>query len=428
MRIGIAGAGIAGLTLAWLIDGTHDSVVLEARDDIGGNLCSRRFVDAGGATRVIDLGVHGVPLEAFTLFQSLTRNLGLAEDDWITTPATYTIAQAGRELPLFRGPLTAPGGDKTAQSDPSTADARQAIAMLVREAADWIARDLDWAVPLRDVVEPWSLPATVKENVVYALPSSLWACDLPRASTLSARATAAVFASDAPAGTTPTTQTLREGMQDVARRLAARLDTADLRPGAALRHIRRVGDRLAMIDSRGDTHTVDTIVLAVPADAAAEALRDLPEADMARRALSAYRYADIAHGVHLDPCYLCPDPLHRSTTNITVDGAWAPSTVRRRFDDGGEAFVSRLDHRESLPRRLLARAGFRTLLPLPAMFAAQRRLRELQGHGDLYFAGHVMTQVPTQESAMVTAVDVARVLAPDNPRLAILTPPRKATP
>ncbi|MFE5326786.1 FAD-dependent oxidoreductase [Embleya sp. NPDC056575] len=428
MRIGIAGAGVAGLTLAWLIDGTHDSVVLEARHDLGGNLRSRRLADAGGAARTIDLGVYSVALEAFTLFESLTRNLGLGEDDWITTAATYTIAEAGRELPLFRGPLTTPGDDGAAESGPSTAEARRAIAMLVREASDWIARDLDWATPLRDVVEPWPLPAAVKENLVYALPSSLWACDLSQASTLSARATAAVFASDAPAGTTPTTQTLREGMQDVAHRLAARLNTADLRPGTALRHIRRVGDRLAMIDSRGDTHTVDAIVLAVPADAAAEALRGLPGADMARRALSAYRYADIGHGVHLDPCYLCPDPLHRSTTNITVDGGRALSTVRRRFDDGGEAFVSRLDHRESLPRRLLARAGFRTLLPFPATFAAQGRLRELQGHGGLHFAGHVMTRVPTQESAVASAVDVARALAPDSPRLATLTPPRKATP
>jgi uncharacterized protein len=421
MRIGIAGAGIAGLTLAWLVDGVHESIVLEARDDLGGNLRSHRFVDADGTARVVDLGVYGVPLEAFTLFESLTRDLGLGKDDWVTAPASYTLQGPGSEPARYRGPLTAADGDRAARGGCSTTDTRRTIATLVREAGRFLARDPDWTIPLCDVVEPWSLPAATKQALVYALPASLWGCDLTQASTLSARAAAAMFAHDAPPGTTPTTQALREGMQDVARRLATRLTTADLRPGTGLRSVQRVGDRLAMIDRRGDTHEVDTIVLAVPADAAAEALRGLPEAEPARRALSAYRYVDLSHGVHLDPCYLPRDPLHRSTTNITVDGSWALSTIRRRFDDGGEAFVSRLDHRDHLPRRLLARTGFRTLLPTPAMFTAQRRLRELQGHGGLHFIGHVATHLPTQESAVATAVDVARELAPDSPRLAKLT-------
>ncbi|MER0444354.1 FAD-dependent oxidoreductase [Streptomyces sp. Edi4] len=423
MRIGIAGAGIAGLTLAWLLDGVHESVVLEARDDLGGNLRSQRFIDTHGTPRMVDLGVHSVSLEAFPLFSRLTNALGLSEDDWVSAPASHTIEVAEQEAPFFQGPLTASVGDEEAEGDGlPPRDAGQAVTTLVRESAKWAARGLDWQVPLRDMVEPWPWPTALKENVVYALPAILWGCDLARASTLSARAVAALFADGAPAGSTPLTQTLRHGMQDVAWRLAAQLNSADLRPGTALRGIRRAGDRLAMIDATGVPHEVDAVVLAVPADAAARALQDLPDAEPARRALASYRYADIDQGLHLDPCYVARALRHRSTTNIAVDGSWALGCIRRRFEASGEVYVSQLDHRANLPRQLLARTTFRTLLPFPAMFAAQRRLGPLQGRGGLHFAGHVVAQGATQEAAVATAVDTARRLGCDSPRLKTLAP------
>ncbi|MFE0684734.1 FAD-dependent oxidoreductase [Streptomyces sp. NPDC058961] len=421
MRIGIAGGGIAGLTLAWLIDGAHESTLLESRDDLGGNLRSQHFTDAKGRMRVIELGVHSVSLEGFPLFAHVTRALGLGDTHWITAPESYTIAHRGQQRPLFQGPLTPHDKEGETEAGPPTPEARQAISMLVSQAADWSSRDVARTVPLREIMEAWPIAPGTKKTLLYALPASIWGCTLTQASALSARAVAALFANGAPTDSMPTTQSLRHGMQELARRLAAQLKTADLRPGKAIRHIHRVGKALEMVDCCGTTYPVDAVVLAVPADAATMAIQELPDAAPAVQALSRYEYAHITQGVHLDPYYLCGERRHWSTTNIALDGTWALPTVMRRFDDGSEAFVSRLDHRDSLPHQLLAQSAFRTLLPYPAVFMAQRRLQDLQGHGGIYFAGHIMAHAATQESAVATVVDVARRLVPDSPRLAALT-------
>src|SRR5690606_4509835 len=37
-RVGIVGAGMAGVALAWLLDGEREVLLLEAKDGIGGNV------------------------------------------------------------------------------------------------------------------------------------------------------------------------------------------------------------------------------------------------------------------------------------------------------------------------------------------------------------------------------------------------------
>ncbi|MFE3203122.1 FAD-dependent oxidoreductase [Embleya sp. NPDC059237] len=56
MRIAIIGAGIAGLTAAWLLDEEHQVTVYEAADRIGGNIRTATFGGAGDSPVAVDLG------------------------------------------------------------------------------------------------------------------------------------------------------------------------------------------------------------------------------------------------------------------------------------------------------------------------------------------------------------------------------------
>ena len=55
--VGIVGGGMAGVSLAWLLDGAYDVTLLEARDSIGGNI---RSVDVvlDGHEFVVDMGAQ----------------------------------------------------------------------------------------------------------------------------------------------------------------------------------------------------------------------------------------------------------------------------------------------------------------------------------------------------------------------------------
>ncbi|OKH98985.1 hypothetical protein A6A06_25630 [Streptomyces sp. CB02923] len=414
MRVGIAGAGAAGLATAWLLDGVHDVLLLEAREDIGGNLRSVHPPGRTGAPAALDLGVQEVPLHLAGLTRRLADAIGLDGTQWTEVPADRTIVCDGAA-----GPRRADG---TGVARRTTGEvSAQAAKLLAAHAASWQRDGLAWTVRLEEVVEPWDLPRHVKDTAVYALPASVFGCTLHDARRLSARAVGAFYA-DPGDGADARTYRLGGGMQALAWQLARRCRSVRLLPGTALRRVRRTAGRLEMIDAHGARHAVDAVVLALPAEAARCVLGSLGGAGRTQALLSAYTYHDLLYGVHEDPCYLPAERDRWSPSTVTVHGPWAETTTWRDRPDG-DLFVSQLTHRDTLPRTVLATTAFRTPQPTPEMLSAQAELLSLQGDGGVHFAGHLTTQVDDLDSVLASAVAVARRLAPHSPRLAHLADP-----
>src|SRR5438552_4080441 len=74
--VGIIGAGMAGVSLAWLLDGERDVVLLEARETIGGNVRSVP-VDLDGQQFIVDMGAQYFHPGPYPLYTSVLQNLGL---------------------------------------------------------------------------------------------------------------------------------------------------------------------------------------------------------------------------------------------------------------------------------------------------------------------------------------------------------------
>ncbi|MEU7150999.1 FAD-dependent oxidoreductase [Streptomyces sp. NPDC045456] len=406
MRVGIAGAGAAGLATAWLLDGVHDTLVLEARKDVGGNLRSVHLPDDAGSPTALDLGVQEVPGDGVTT--RLAEALGLDGAQWAEMPTGRTVVRDGARA-------ARPADGRPSAPIRATEDAAE---LLAAHAAAWQRDALAWTVPLEAMVEPWDLPRHVKDAGVYALPASVFGCTLHDARRLSARAVG-MFYADPGDGADARTYRLRGGMQALAWQLARRSRSARLLTGTSVRRIRRTAGHLEMIDARGARHAVDAVVLALPAEAARCVLGSLGGTGRARALLTAYPYNDLVYGVHIDPCYLPAVREHWSPSTVTVHGPWAETTAWQRRPDG-DLFVSQLTHRDTLPRSVLASTVFRTLQPTPEMLSAQAELLSLQGDGGVYFAGHVATRSDDLDSVLASAAEVARLLAPRSPRPAHL--------
>jgi hypothetical protein len=74
--VAIVGAGMAGISLAWLLDGQRDVVVLEARDTIGGNVRSVD-VELDGHRFVVDMGAQYFHPGPYPLYTALLSRLGV---------------------------------------------------------------------------------------------------------------------------------------------------------------------------------------------------------------------------------------------------------------------------------------------------------------------------------------------------------------
>nr|BFD82062.1 hypothetical protein StreXyl84_14630 [Streptomyces sp. Xyl84] len=410
MRVGIAGGGIAGLTLAWLLEGSHDVLLLEERGRLGGNADSV-LTAAGGLPRVVDLGVRETPVAASPLWRQIVASVGLPADALVAATASRTVFARQESSDLWVSPAEP---TDTARKVTAQDEAYRAMARFAEKSVRWEAEGISWDVTFGDVLDSWALtPST--ERLLCALPASLHGTTLRDARTLSARA---VSATAVRPDRVPRTTCLRSGTGALVHGLAAGARSATMRLGAGLRAVRHAGQGFELVDATGDAHLVDAVALALPADRARAALTGLAGTAGVRAALAAVEYRDVTYVLHRDPFGMPEDRHAWSAANTTVEGDWSETTTWYGPSLGVDLFVSQFDHRSGRPREELARSSFRATLPTPRASRARQTLGSVRDGQRLFFLGHSTTPVETQEAVMASALAVAHHLAPrgDRPR------------
>ncbi|MFI6520450.1 FAD-dependent oxidoreductase [Spirillospora sp. NPDC050679] len=414
MRVGIVGGGIAGLTAAWLLGEEHECLLLEARSRVGGN--ARSFpVRLGGESVAVELGSQDISADMFPRHRRLLSLLGYTDADLRRIPASLSMTPSGRTVPS----LVTPAGEGAALPSATRLGPEwDATNLFLERAAQWHQDDVDWCAPLAELVEPLPVDEAIKRDVLYARPASLFCCDLDEAKELSARAAIAFYVGDS---ADPQWEQLAPGLESLAWALAADSPRLRVRTGAALRQVRRAGERYELTDSTGESHLVDQVVFAVPPPVALDLVKPLAGTAELGAVLSSFKYADTTYALHLDPVYMPADKRYWATSNLSVHDGWCESCDWYGPVHGVDVFKSQIAHRQVLPDKLLCRADFQHLRITPDAVRAQRRLAGLQGQGGLHFAGNHTNWVASQESAVTSAVEVVGRIAPDAPRLARLT-------
>nr|WP_272921431.1 NAD(P)-binding protein [Streptomyces sp. SID161] len=409
VRVGIAGGGIAGLTLAWLLAESHEVLLLEERPRLGGNAESV-LTTADGSTRVVDLGVRETPVEMSPVWRHIVASVGVPAEDLVPVTASRVLFRRHERVPLW---VSAAEGADTARPVTTGGPAHQAMARFARESARWEREGMSWDVPLEDALDAWSLSSS-SQQLLCALPASLHGCTLDEVCTLSARAVGATFT---PPDTVPRTTYLRSGTTSLVQGLVAGSRPVRLRPGAGLRAVRQVEEGFELSDGTGAVHPVDAVALALPADQALAALTGLAGTGAWRAALNSIAYREVTYVLHRDPYGMPRDRRVWSAGNTTLDGDRSETTTWYGPSLGVDLFVSQVGHRAGRPREELARSSFRATLPTPQACRARQRLGVIEEGQRLLFLGHCTTPVETQEAAMTSALAVAHHLAPRSARL-----------
>jgi hypothetical protein len=107
--IAIVGGGMAGVSLAWLLDGVRDVILLEARDTVGGNVQSVE-VDLEGHRFMVDLGAQYFHPGPYPVYTALLRELDLYDPDSSdgsahSFPASITLTAGIGDMPRFVSPV-----------------------------------------------------------------------------------------------------------------------------------------------------------------------------------------------------------------------------------------------------------------------------------------------------------------------------------
>ncbi|MFJ9417604.1 FAD-dependent oxidoreductase [Streptomyces sp. NPDC101227] len=425
MHIGVLGGGIAGLTTAWLLEARHDVTLFEAGDQVGGHADTVSVSTSDGPVRV-DLGAQYVSPAGFPTHGRLMAALGHDPSELADAPVSFTMsAGAAGHRPLIVSPH-APD-ERRGSRTPVTGPAWKSLNTFLDAAADFTAADGDWTTSLAELLDPLPVPEEHKRQVIHPLMAYISSCADSQAPQLSARAATAFFLALAPPapGHAPTWANATRGLQDIALRISNQLDRTDLRTGTPVVGLRRLERDFEIADARGGTHTVDRLVLALPAYEARHLLEPVAGCEESRRALAAFPYSPVTIAVHRDPAYMPTDRSHWSTVNLHSHNGWTEACNWYGpvlGAPGTGLFKSWITHRAQ-PAESLAVRRFRHLVVTTDAVRARTVLNRHQGRGGLYFAGSHLTYIDSQESAVRSAMTVAQALDCDSPRLRALTGP-----
>lgn len=426
-RIGIVGGGLAGVCCAWLLDGVAESVVFEARPVLGGHADTVAVPVPGGEIVQADLGAQFFGPATHPTYVKLLQLVGLIddshpdEDATIDIDMTISITEAGRPQPRFVSPAR---GRTWPLFAPWNQAALRAFLVFTIHARQ-LVQNGDWLVSLGDWLGGLPVPAEQRDHLLLPMLAALTGCSLEQAPALSARGAVFFVAGALPSlrfsnsliGVGGNVERIAAQASDLTARLGSPVVSVSPRPGG--------GYRIASAD--GAASEVDAVVFACPPYLAGPLLGEIPALGDAAPLLGQLPHFTAVLSIHRDPAYMPAKRAWWSSYNADLADGYCEGSVwygalRPPVPGHGAVslFKSWVTARSREPQLEVARRSFRHPLVTPAFIETQRSLAAFQGLDAVWFAGSYLKEVDSQETALRSAMDAVRAIAPEAPNLLAL--------
>jgi predicted NAD/FAD-binding protein len=418
--VAIVGAGMSGVSLAWLLDGAFDVTLIEAHPSIGGNV-QTVDVELDGSQFAVDLGAQYFHPALYPLYSLVLQHLGLgtpgSADPGLVHQflASITVTAAGEPLPRFVSPVLPGRAWPLVVQWNAAGLSAFGIGFLAARIREQLRQS--WDLTLGGWLPTLGLSQAQWEGMLLPWAASLFSGSVDQARGLSARA-AMIFAAKAlpPNPLDPIIYyALKPGMIEVLQRMLAECSTVNVTTGSPVVGVaRRVGGGFTVHGLNRPPIDVDHLVLAASAPATKWLLEQLPGTAPQVAAMNGLEFHPALLALHTDPAYAPAAFGHRSFFNCEVEGAhceasmWlapvvpdTPATAQARL------WKSWILHRSHPPAEILHQAAFMHMLPTPATLSAQEHVRSLQGLDGIWIAGGYLYPYDSQETALISALSVA---------------------
>lgn len=197
---------------------------------------------------------------------------------------------------------------------------------------------------------------------------------------------------------------------------------------SAITHITYDNNKYIIYNENGKETYVNHLIIATNGHEASMLLKDISHAHELKKILLTIDYFKTTIAIHGDKRLMPKNPANWSVTNIAYDGVHSALTVCKPFMKDIPVFRSWITYKlkgqlneNDLPHPLYAVKHFYHPKPNNAYFKAQNSLIPLQGNNNLWLAGFYTHDVDSHNSAIVSAINIAKKLAPHSERLIALT-------
>lgn len=422
LRIGIVGAGIAGLSCAWLLEEVGHDVVLFERETYAGGHAHTQRVEHAGAVVHVDTACSTLTAATHPLFLKFLDLLGVGVDRGIGTVAAYS-RERGRNL------FVIPSRDRRQLVDALRFSSLQQLLRLNRaiNAAIKLEKADDWSVSVREFVD--GLPTKEIRALMLPLLVGILGTSQREACDFSARA-GMKFLVFPRLGATPFSLeriSILGGMTTYVQALLNAPHSFELRLDCEIKSVDRQGTQFRVRDSRGADELVDEVVLATPAYLTNQLIATLPGSQPVRDALDCMEYYETEIYVHSDTEWMPKSRSSWSYVNFMVgEGGESVKSFWCGADTDADVFRSWGAVGSNQPRNVHGHYRYMHPRMTPNYFRAQSRINALSPElysGGLWLAGSYLEDIDTHESGLRSAINVVSRLAPASKNLRRLRGP-----
>ena len=412
MRIGIIGAGAAGLTASWLLHEHHDVTLYEKTGRIGGHAHTVE-VDMDGSVVNVESGFEFFSDSMFPTFVQLLKVLGLELKRYPLTATIYTTDHRQNTLlPPYREGKIMWSGLRPAP-----------LSHLIRlqrtlSIAERVASSPDTTLTVEQFFDCLPFAQAFKDEFLWPFFLTQWCVEPDEFKTFSAY-NAVKYATRIRGGnlTPPRAIAIAGGTQAYIKKLAQDCARATIKTSAAIRSITCLNDVYVVEEVSGCRSEFDHLIVATGARDAYRLLAGLSEARARCSQLDSIDTFKTVIAIHGDSRWMPACKKNWSVVNVRYDGKHASSTVWHPTSSKRPVFRSWVTYDEELPSSLYALTTYEHAKVNPQYYQAQKHLQALQGCDNLWLVGLYMHDIDCHESAIVSAVKVAQQLAPDSTNL-----------
>ncbi|WP_258045616.1 NAD(P)/FAD-dependent oxidoreductase [Mesorhizobium sp. NBSH29] len=389
-RVAIIGAGISGLSAAWLLSKTMPVTVYETGAKLGGHSNTVTISTADGVIPV-DTGFIVYNERNYPNLVALFNAVGVETS---ASEMSFAASLDGGRLEYSGSGLNGIMGQRGNVVRPRFWRMMRDIFRFYREAPKLIGQPGMEGVTLGEYLDDNGYTPAFVDDHLLPMGAAIWSTTGAQMRAYPLVAFVRFFASHGllSLADRPAWRTVKGGSQEYVRRLAQ--DLADIRTGTQVASILREHGGVTVIDTQGNREFFTQIVLATHADQALKLLAD-PDAEE-QALLSAFRYTDNEAVLHSDDRLMPKRRRVWSSWNYigeTSDHESQPLCVTywmnrlQNLDARYPLFVTLNPTRAVDEAKTIGRYNYTHPLFDVRALEAQRQLWRIQGRRNIFFCG-----------------------------------------
>ncbi len=415
MKVGIIGGGAAGLLTTWLLEQSCDVILFEQKDVLGGH-ARTIYIDLEGKKVPIEIGFEFFNKLMFPNFCKLLKILDIQTEAY---PLSFSFFKPENDHAVVLPPIQ----KKIFWYDflPSNLLNLIQLKYLMYKSAK-IIKDIDTSITLESFLNNLKLTSTFKNDFFLPLFAAGWGAKPQEFKTFAAYNILSWIMKNESMGLKNCKWLeIVDGVSVYINSLGSQINKAKIITSSNILKITYNNNKYIIEQKNNFIHEVDHLIIATNASDAAKLLSNIEHAKPLYNSLNKIEYIDAKVAIHSDIRFMPKYQSEWSISNIIYNGIDSTLTFYKKWKSKKPIFRSWLYPSFFTPENIYAIEDFKHAKPNLDYFKSQKTIENLQGRNNLWLAGLYTHDIDAHESAVVSAIKVAKRLAPDSERLKKLT-------